>query len=64
VSSYPGAYDVLVQYRIEEFLREAEENRLAEQVVPPGRSIRFRIADGLRAAAQWVEGSPQLAGAS
>ena len=51
--------DVYAQMRIAELLREADNERLANQVAGPGRPVRARIASWLVAVAQWIEGSPQ-----
>ena len=61
MSVYPGMLDIQVEYRISELLREVENDRLADQVARPGRSLRVRLADRLRAAARRIEGQPQLA---
>ena len=63
VSSYPVLMDVLVKDRMNDLLREAENDRLSDQIARPSRPIRVRMADRLRAAARWIEGQPQLAGA-
>ena len=63
MSVYPGSLDVYVNYRIAELQREVANDRLADQAPRPTRTLRIRLADQLRAAAQWIEGTPQLANA-
>jgi len=61
-----GTIDDHVKYHVAELLREAEHERLAALVVGPGRPLRGRIADGLVAVAEWIEGTraPTVARAS
>jgi hypothetical protein len=63
MSVYPGSLDLLVSYRIADLQREVQNDRLADQVPRPRRTLRIRLAEHLRAAAQWLEEPPQLAGA-
>ena len=65
MSVYPGSVpDVYVKYRIDDLLREAERDRLADSVArPQRRGVRVLLADTLRAAAQRLDSSPQLASA-
>jgi hypothetical protein len=56
--------DLYVKYRVDELLREAENDRLADQVMDANRRpLRVQLAERLRAAAHWLEGSPRLANA-
>ena len=64
MSLLPGSlYDVYVKCRVDDLLREAEHDRLVRQVERSGHPLRVELAGWLRAAAQWIEGRPQLAGA-
>ena len=58
-----ASLEVYLQYRTAELLAEAERDRLADQVLRPGRPLRVRLAERLHAAAEWIEGSPRLANA-
>ena len=58
-----GLLEVYLQYRAAELRAEAERERLANQVIRPGRPLRVRLAERLHAAAEWIEGSPRLANA-
>jgi hypothetical protein len=60
-----GFSDSLVQIRVDELLREAENDRIASRAAGPHRPWRLRVAGWLKATAQWVEGQPQasMAGA-
>jgi hypothetical protein len=49
--------DSHVKHHIAELRREAEQERLAMLATGPGRPLRSRIADGLVAIAEWIEGS-------
>ncbi len=51
--------DDYVRMRVDELLLEAENDRLADQVVGPGRSIRSHIAGWLVAVAERLEDRPQ-----
>ena len=62
MSLYPGnLLDVYAKYRIDDLLREAQNDRLANQLAGSGQPLRLKLAEWLRAAAQRLEGSPQLA---
>ena len=64
MSIYPGSLDVYVKYRTDDLLREIEQDRLADSVARrPRRGVRIQLAGFLRMAAQWLDGSPQLANA-
>lgn len=64
MSSIPGPmYDVYVKYYVDELLRQAEHDRIADMVAQPRRPLRVRLAEHLRAVARWIEGSPRLANA-
>jgi hypothetical protein len=54
-----GFTDSYVRIRVEELLREAENDRLADRAAGPARPWRTRVAGWLKATAQWVEGQPQ-----
>lgn len=55
--NYCGS-DAYVRMRMDEFLREAERDRLADLAAGPGRPVRARVAAWLVAAAGWIEGPP------
>jgi hypothetical protein len=57
--AYNGYSDAFVREKVDELLREAENDRLADLAAGPGRPIRARIADCLVAVAEWIEGRPQ-----
>jgi len=50
-----------VRMRVDELLREAENDRLADLAVGPGRPARARIADWLVALAARIDSQPQVA---
>lgn len=50
--------DTYVRMRVDELLREAENDRLAAQAVGPGRSIRSVLASWLVAIALRIEDAP------
>ena len=52
----PYFLDTLVLSRMQDFHREAEQERLAALAAPQGRSLRQRVAKGLYALAARVEG--------
>ena len=54
-----GFTDSYVRLRVDELLREAENDRIADLVAGPGRPWRLRVAGWLKATAEWVEGQPQ-----
>jgi hypothetical protein len=51
--------DDYARMRVDELLREAENDRLVDQAIGPGRSIRIQIAGWLIAVAQRIEDRPQ-----
>ena len=51
-------FDHDINYRVNEFLREAENDRLVSLAMGPGRPIRRRIADWLVSVAEWVDDQP------
>jgi len=51
-----GFMDTYARERTADFLREAERDHLADEVVRPGQPLRMRLAERLRAAAEWIEG--------
>ncbi len=63
MSVYRGLPDFYVKAVINALLQEARNDHLADQLASPSRSVRIRLAERLRAAAQWIEGTPQLASA-
>jgi hypothetical protein len=58
VNGYGSPYllDIQVRSRMQDFHREAEQERLAAEATPQGRSLRQRLAKGLYALAARVEG--------
>jgi len=54
-----GSIDDHVKYHVAELLREAEQVRLADLAMGPGRPLRGQIADWLVAIAEWIEGTPR-----
>ena len=54
-----GTIDSLVKYHTAELMREAEQVRLADLAMGPGRPLRGQIADWLVAIAEWIEGTPR-----
>ena len=57
-------YDLFVKYRQDDLLKEAENERLLNQLTQASRiPLRVRVANSLRVAAQWLDGTPQLANA-
>jgi hypothetical protein len=54
-----GYSDIYIENRVNELLREAERDRLADLAQGPRRSVRVRVAEWLFALAAWVEGTPQ-----
>jgi hypothetical protein len=54
-----GTIDDQVKYHLAELLRQAEQERLAALATGPSRPVRGRIADGLVAIAEWIEGNPR-----
>jgi hypothetical protein len=48
--------DTYASERTADFLREAERDRLADEVVRTGQPLRVRLAQRLRATAEWIEG--------
>ena len=52
----PGTVDIHVNEHAAELLREAERERLASAVNRAEQSLRVRVAQRLRAAAEWIEG--------
>ena len=54
-----GYSDVFVRMKIDDLLREAENERLANLVAGPQRPMRARIAEWLVAVAERIEGRPQ-----
>ena len=54
-----GFIDSYAKDHVAELLREAEHERLVALATGPGRPLRGRIADGLVAIAEWIEGSPR-----
>ena len=59
----PGLINDFVKYRTDDLLREAERDRIADQLARAGRPVRIQLAERLRSLAEWVEGAPQLANA-
>jgi hypothetical protein len=53
----PGTLDSLVKYRIDDLMREAEQERLAYLATGPDRPLRGQIADVLVAIAEWIDGT-------
>ena len=56
--AYSGDF---ARMRVDELLREAENNRLADLAVRPGRPVRVRIAEWLVALAARIDGQPRTA---
>jgi hypothetical protein len=54
-----GYSDVFVRMKIDDLMREVENDRLASLAAGPQRPLRARIADWLVAAAERIEGRPQ-----
>jgi hypothetical protein len=54
-----GLVDALANIKIAELRREADNERLAQLAIGPGRPIRVRIADWLFAVAERIEGRPR-----
>jgi len=52
----PGTVDLHVKEHVAELLREAERERLASAVNRAEQPLRVRVAQQLRAAAEWIEG--------
>ena len=52
--------DEYARLRIDDFMREVENDRLVDQAVGPGRSIRSRIAGWLVAIADRIEDRPRV----
>ena len=59
-----GFTDNYARMRIDELLREVENERIARLASRPGRPIRAQLAEWLFAAAEWVEGQPATAPAN
>jgi hypothetical protein len=57
--SHLGYADSYIRSHVAELLREAENDRLADLAIGPGRPWRERIADRLIAIAEWVDGRPR-----
>jgi len=57
--SNSGYSDVFVRMKVEDLMREVENDRLANLVAGPQRPLRARIAGWLVAAAERIEGRPQ-----
>jgi hypothetical protein len=53
--------DAFVRMRVDELLREAENDRLADLAAGPGRPARSRIAEWLVALAARIDSQPQAA---
>jgi hypothetical protein len=51
--------DEYVHMRVDELLREAEKDRLADLAKRPGRPVRARVADWLVSVAERIDGRPQ-----
>lgn len=51
--------DAYVRMRVDDLLREADNERLVQLAARPGRPLRARIAIWLVAVAEWVDGRPQ-----
>jgi hypothetical protein len=51
--------DEFVKSRVDELLREAENDRLVHLAIGPGRPVRARLADWLCAVAGRIEGNPR-----
>ena len=54
-----GQIDQHVAYHTAELLREVENDRLVQLALGPGRPLRRRLAEQLRAAAERIEGAPR-----
>jgi hypothetical protein len=59
-----GTIDSLVKCHTEELLRQAEQARLANLAMGPGRPLRGQIAGWLVAIAERIEGTPRRTVAS
>jgi hypothetical protein len=53
-----GFVDSYANARATELLREADQDRLAQLAKGPGRPLRMRLADWLRATAERLEDVP------
>ena len=53
--------DEFVRMRVEELLREAENDRLADLAAGPSRPARARVAEWLVALAARIDSQPQAA---
>lgn len=51
--------DAYVRMRVDDLMREAENERLVQLAARPRRPVRAQIALWLVAVAEWVDGQPQ-----
>ncbi len=51
--------DEYVRHHVGELLREADNDRLAQEAAGPGRPVRRRVAEWLVSVAEWVDDQPR-----
>jgi hypothetical protein len=53
-----GMVDLYIKEHSAELMQEADQVRLADEAVGPGRPMRMRLAEWLHTVAKWLEGTP------